>query len=101
MESYLHVWKNYAVFSGRASRTEFWMFILLNIIITIAIGTVERLAGSGGLIGMLYALAVIIPSFAVGARRLHDTDRSGWLQLLALIPFVGLILIVWFAQESE
>jgi uncharacterized membrane protein YhaH (DUF805 family) len=48
MESYLHVWKNYAVFSGRANRTEFWMFILFNFIFTVAIAFVEGLAGSGG-----------------------------------------------------
>jgi uncharacterized membrane protein YhaH (DUF805 family) len=102
MESYLHFWKNYAVFSGRANRTEFWMFILFNFIFTVAIAFVEGLAGSGGMIGFLYMLAGIIPSLAVGARRLQDTGRSGWMQLLGFIPLIGaLVLIVWWAQESK
>ena len=54
MESYLQVWKNYGVFSGRATRTEFWMFILFNFIITVAIGVVEGVVGSGGMIGFVY-----------------------------------------------
>lgn len=59
--------------------------------------------GSGvGLLGSLYSLAVLIPSLAVGARRLHDTGRSGWWQLIALIPFVGvIILIVFLASGSQ
>jgi uncharacterized membrane protein YhaH (DUF805 family) len=102
MDSYLEVWKKYAVFSGRASRTEFWMFILFNLIVTIAIAMVEGLVSSAGMIGLLYGLAVLIPSLAVGARRLHDIGRSGWWQLLVFIPLIGaLVLIVWWAQESD
>ncbi len=102
MDSYLEVWKKYEVFSGRASRTEFWMFILFNLIVTIAIAMVEGLVSSAGMIGLLYGLAVLIPSLAVGARRLHDIGRSGWWQLLVFIPLIGaLVLIVCWAQESD
>ena len=78
------------------------MFILFNFIFTVAIAFVEGLAGSGGMIGFLYMLAGIIPSLAVGARRLQDTGRSGWMQLLIFIPLIGaLVPIVWWAQESK
>ena len=93
MESYLRVWKNFAVFSGRATRTEFWMFNLFSFIITIAIAFVEILAGSGGLIELVYLLAVLIPSLAVTARRLHDIGQSGWLQLIVFIPLFGAVIL--------
>jgi len=101
MDWYLKVLKNYAVFEGRASRSEYWYFILFNVIITIVLMVIENTIGltSGGGLGilsMLYSLAVLIPGLAVGIRRLHDTDRSGWWMLLALVPIVSLVLIVFF-----
>lgn len=96
MEWYITVLKKYAEFSGRARRKEFWMFILINVIIS----AVLSLLGADFL-GGLYSLAVLIPSLAVGARRLHDTGRSGWWQLIYLVPLVGLIvMIVFTAQEG-
>ena len=101
MNWYLAVLKKYAVFTGRASRTEYWMFFLFNLIIAIAIGIIEGLVGSPGVIGMIYSLAVLIPGIAVGVRRLHDTDRTGWWLLISLVPLIGLIvLIVFFVQAS-
>jgi len=72
MEWYIGVLKKYADFKGRARRKEFWMFILFNFIIAIALAVVDYLLGMG-VLGALYSLAVLIPSLAVGARRLHDT----------------------------
>jgi len=114
MQWYLKVLKQYADFNGRARRTEFWMFVLFNFLASIVLNLVDVLIGTanfastgtgfamtGGLLSSIYALAVLIPSLAVGARRLHDTGRSGWWQLLALIPIVGIIiLIVWWASEG-
>jgi uncharacterized membrane protein YhaH (DUF805 family) len=101
MNWYLAVLKNYAGFSGRARRTEYWMFVLINFLISIAISVVERILGIGAVLGILYSLAVLIPGLAVGFRRLHDTNRSGWWVLLALIPIIGWIaLIVFAAQEG-
>ena len=77
MKWYLEVLKKYAVFNGRARRTEYWMFALFNLIIAFVLGIVEVIFGSPGVIGTLYTLAVIIPSIAVSVRRLHDTERSG------------------------
>jgi uncharacterized membrane protein YhaH (DUF805 family) len=100
MNWYVAVLKKYAVFTGRARRTEFWMFVLGNIVVSIAISVVEKIIGSGGILGMLYSLAILVPSIAVGARRLHDTNRSGWWQLIALVPFLGIIVLIYFCATA-
>ena len=102
MNWYLAVLKKYAVFSGRAGRSEYWFFVLFNVIISIVLGAIDALifgfnAQSGmGLLGGLYSLAVLIPSIAVSVRRLHDTDRSGWWILIAFIPLIGAIVLLVF-----
>lgn len=102
MNWYLDVLKKYAVFSGRARRTEYWMFFLFNLIIAFVLGFVEGLAGGPGVIGVLYSLAVLIPGIAVSVRRLHDTDRSGWWLLIALIPLIGaIVLLVFMVQDGK
>jgi uncharacterized membrane protein YhaH (DUF805 family) len=86
----------YADFSGRASRSEFWWFALA----CVAVGLVFNLLGLE-LIGALANLALLIPSLAVGSRRLHDIGKSGWFQLIWLIPLVGWILLIyWLVQPS-
>jgi uncharacterized membrane protein YhaH (DUF805 family) len=102
MNWYLEVLKKYAVFSGRARRKEYWMFFLFNIIISFVLGFVEGLVGSQGIVTGLYFLAVLIPGIAVSFRRLHDTDRSGWWLLIALIPLIGtIVLLVFLVQDSK
>ncbi|GLP95963.1 DUF805 domain-containing protein [Paraferrimonas sedimenticola] len=99
MNWYIHVLKNYAVFSGRARRTEYWMFTLISFLISIALGVIDGMTGAGesaGLLGSLYGLAVLIPSIAVTVRRLHDTGRSGWWCLIVLIPILGWIALLVF-----
>ena len=101
MNWYLGCWKKFAEFSGRARRQEYWMFMLFNFLVSVAIGIVDGFLGTGGSLGGLYSLAVLVPSLAVAARRLHDTDRSGWWMLIALIPFVGwIILLVFLCSDS-
>jgi uncharacterized membrane protein YhaH (DUF805 family) len=102
------VFERYALFNGRAMRTEFWMFQLFNFLISIVLAIVDAILGtdgggtSPGVIGGLYSLAVLIPSLAVGSRRLHDTNRSGWWQLLYLIPVIGwIVLLIFFVQDSD
>jgi uncharacterized membrane protein YhaH (DUF805 family) len=98
---YLAVLKNYVGFNGRARRTEFWMFVLFNAIIAIVLQIIG-LALKNQILLYLYDLAVLLPSLAVGARRLHDTDKSGWWQLIGLIPVVGwIVLIVFFATAGQ
>lgn len=95
-ESISACFSKYATFDGRASRSEFWWFFLFTFLASAALGIVsDKLSG-------LFSLAVLLPSLAVGARRLHDTDRSAWFLLLWFIPIIGwIILIIWAAQEAR
>lgn len=95
MKYYLGVWKNYAGFGGRARRAEYWQFALVNVIALIALFVIDLAIGST-VPYLLYGLAALVPSLAVGVRRLHDTDRSGWWLLIALVPLVGAIVLLVF-----
>jgi len=108
MNWYLEALKKYAVFSGRARRKEYWYFTLFNIIISIVLAVIDGVTGSFsaetgmGLLGGIYTLAIVIPSIAVSVRRLHDTERSGWWLLIALIPLIGaIVLLVFMVQDSK
>jgi uncharacterized membrane protein YhaH (DUF805 family) len=103
MNWYLDVVKKYAVFEGRARRKEYWMFALFNFIIVIALGILGAIPVIGKLFGILsvvYSLALLVPGIAVGVRRLHDTDRSGLMLLLALIPLAGVIILIVFTVQD-
>ncbi|TMP28199.1 DUF805 domain-containing protein [Pseudoalteromonas rubra] len=108
IDSYLSVLKNYTEFKGRARRKEYWLFMLCNLIVMIVLGLIDMMLGlyseeaGVGLVSGLYALAVIIPSIAVGVRRLHDIGRSGWWLLLTFVPLVGpLVLLVFNVMDSK
>lgn len=102
MEWYVGVLKKYADFTGRARRKEYWMFFLFNLIVMIGLSIVEGIIGLAGILSGLYSLAVLIPSIAVAARRLHDTDRSGWWQLIVFIPLIGvIILLIFLVQDGK
>ncbi len=96
MNYYIAVLKNYAGFSGRARRAEYWQFVLFNAIALIACIVID-LALKSPILYFVYVLAVLVPSLAVAVRRLHDTDRSGWWLLIALVPVVGGIVLLVFA----
>lgn len=97
-ESIKTCFSNYATFKGRATRSEYWWFVLFNALVSIALNIVDH----SGVLAGLWGLALLLPSLAVGVRRLHDTNRSGWFLLLNLIPLIGwIILIVWFVQKSD
>ena len=107
MNWYLKVLKNYTNFSGRARRKEYWMFTLFNVIFAVAAMLVDNLLGLAfegigyGPVYGLYVLATIVPGIAVGVRRLHDLDKSGWMMLIGLIPLIGAIwLLVQFVKEG-
>ena len=86
----------YADFNGRAARPEFWWFMLFWIVMLAVTGLVSNY------LYVISALALVIPGLAVGARRLHDTGKSGWLQLIGLIPLVGgLVVLYLMAQQGE
>lgn len=102
MQWYLNVLKNYVGFQGRARRKEYWMFVLISTIVSVVLSIVESIADISSLLTGLYSLVVLLPSLAVGVRRLHDTGRSGWWLLLSLIPLIGaIVLIVFMCQDSQ
>ncbi len=107
MNYYFEVLKKYAVFNGRARRKEYWMFCLFNVIIGFTLGFIDGIIGAAtesrlGVLGILYGLAVLIPSIAVTIRRLHDTNRSGWWFCISFIPIVGgVVLIIFLALDSQ
>ncbi|MDR6554738.1 DUF805 domain-containing protein [Paenibacillus qinlingensis] len=102
MEWYFKVLSNYVGFQGRARRKEYWMFVLINIIISIALGIIEAIIGTNQVLSFIYSLAILLPSLAVAFRRLHDTGKSGWWLLISLIPLIGsIILLVFFCQDSD
>lgn len=86
----------YADFSGKASRSEFWWWVLFVFIGSVIFGVIsEKLS-------LVFSLATLLPYIAVTARRLHDIDKSGWMQLVGLIPLVGWIfLLIWLVSASK
>jgi len=102
MEWYLKVVRdNYANFNGRATRQEYWMFVLFNMIFAVVAMVVDVFLGLGFL-NLIYMLAVIIPSIAVFARRMHDIDKSGWWIFISIIPLIGAIwLIVLLVKDGD
>jgi uncharacterized membrane protein YhaH (DUF805 family) len=110
MEWYKAVLQKYTVFSGRARRKEYWMFVLVNFFIIIALEIVMFILGSmddnlmligSGLLS-LYGLYIFLPTLAVAVRRLHDVGKSGWWYFIALVPFIGGIwLLILFASDSQ
>lgn len=106
MEQYLSTFKKYVEFDGRATRSEYWTFVLVNMVIGSLLGMISPMVGdSSGLLGSLFSLLVFLPSVAVGVRRLHDLGKSGWMMLLMLLPVIGwlwlLILFVLAGQAGE
>lgn len=86
----------YVNFNGTASRSEFWWWVLFCFLASVVLGIVNNKVSA------IFSLATFLPSIAVTARRLHDTDRSGWWQLIGLIPLVGwIVLIVFCVQDTN
>ncbi len=100
MKWYFEVLKKYAVFSGRARRKEYWMFLLFHIII-IALGVIESIVGTNSVIALFYMLAILLPGLAVTVRRLHDTGKSGWWLLIGLVPLIGIVILVFMVQDGQ
>lgn len=89
--------KNYVNFSGRASRSEFWYSVLFAVLVSVALYLVDR----SETLNLIWSLATFLPSIAIAARRLHDVNRSGWWQLLALLfPIGTVVVLVWYCRAS-
>lgn len=97
LEAIKRFWKKYAVFTGRASRSEYWWWALVSAIVSgilnAAGSTGNGNTGTSTALGGLWFLATVVPSLALGARRLHDANLSAWFLLLALIPVLGWIAL--------
>lgn len=105
-----NVFSNYATFNGRARRAEYWWWALFSVLASLALGILDgaifgrsmmgHMDGDGPL-GAVFALLTLLPSIAVGVRRLHDIDRSGWWLLIIFVPLIGLIvLLVWACTKG-
>ena len=96
--------QNFCHFNGRASRSEYWWFVLFIAIVNFAIGFVLGIFGSSdtgvSIITSIVGLAFLLPGLGLCVRRLHDTGHSGWWVLLSVIPLANILLIVWFCQDS-
>jgi len=111
MEDMLYYYKRcfqkYATFDGRARRKEFWYFTLMNMLMQIGLTVVDSVLGTItltgiGVLGVLYNLAILIPSAAVSWRRMHDIGRSGWWSLITLLPLFGILIwLFWATRDSE
>lgn len=109
MSSMLLPLQRYAQFSGRAGRREYWMFVLFTFLCNLTLYIISAVGASmdssviatiGALGSGLFALATLVPSLAVAVRRLHDTDRSGWFVLVAMVPIIGLVLVYFLIQSG-
>jgi uncharacterized membrane protein YhaH (DUF805 family) len=95
-ESIKTCFTKYADFTGRATRSEYWWFVLFYVIVGCVTSAIHVYLAS------IFYLAIIVPLLAVATRRLHDTNRSGWWQLIAFLPLIGaIVLIVFLAQEGK
>ena len=103
-EAIRSVLTQYVGFSGRARRSEYWYWVLFQIIIGVIFSLLDRavFGRTSGTFSLILGLALFLPSLAVAIRRLHDTTRSGWWVLLALIPVIGtIVLIIFYVQDSH
>lgn len=94
LEWYLGPLRKYTDFAGRAGRKEYWLFLLWHLAIIVVLSSLSNV------LYYLYALGTLIPSFAVGVRRLHDTNRSGWWLLVSVVPFIGFIVMIVFLASA-
>jgi uncharacterized membrane protein YhaH (DUF805 family) len=107
MNWYFHVLNKYADFNGRARRTEYWMFVLFNIIFLVFAMLLDNVFGTAikslgyGLCYLLYGLGVLLPGCAVAVRRLHDVGKSAWMMLIVLIPIIGSIWFIMLAIRDS
>lgn len=93
-------YSKYATFSGRAQRSEFWLFVLFHFLISLACMMLIPLGASSALLGLVL-VGNFLPYVSVMVRRLHDTDHSGWWYWFAFVPVIGVVmLIIWFCTRG-
>ncbi len=106
MEYFIRAYKNYANFEGRDTRKQYWMFYLFYTIFYILCAVVDGvfyvngLVGEDGILTILFSLVSFLPSIAIATRRLHDIGKSGWWQLILLIPLIGILVLIYFTSKE-
>lgn len=95
MEEYKKMWKYGFTFTGRSTRQDYWMAVLFNFLASFVVGFVAGMLQFPSL-GLIYSIAILVPSLAMSIRRMHDINKSGWVILLSLIPLVGGIIVLVF-----
>lgn len=103
-QCYFNAIKNYFNFNGRTSRREYWLFVLGNIIISIILGFIINIIGSYSMmvyVSFGYCLFMVFPSLSIVARRLHDINKSGWLQLLSLTCIGVIPVLIWLCTAGD
>ena len=101
MDNFINTLKSYSDFASRTGRNDYWMFMLFYVVLSVATRIVDSILGIL-LVNSIYSLVMLVPLVAATTRRLHDTGRSGFWQLLIFIPVLGLLVLIWFlAQESD
>ena len=108
MKYYIKAFNNFSNFNGRARRKEYWMYLLFNLIFALVAIILDNVFGLAfesigyGVIYLLYSLITFIPSLSVSVRRLHDKSKSGWYLLLAIIPIIGgIVLLFILAADGD
>ena len=86
----------YVTFDGRAQRSEFWWFALFNFIGAVVLNVIDSALFGAQVLSLLWSLALLLPGIAVGARRLHDIEKSGWWLLISFVPLIGLLVLLYF-----
>ena len=97
------IMQNYCNFDGRASRSEYWWYVLFNTLLGFAIGIVFVWSETMmDIVSGVAGLALLLPGLGLAVRRLHDIGKSGWWLLIGLIPLIGaIILLIWYCKESQ
>ena len=98
-ESIVTCFSKYVEFTGRASRSEYWYWVLFVVVVSLVLQMAGHLVHARGVLAGIFHLAVLLPGIAVGVRRLHDVDKSGWLALIAFIPLIGALVLLYFAVQ--
>ncbi|MGG7452824.1 DUF805 domain-containing protein [Plantibacter auratus] len=122
IQAFLRFWKRYPIFTGRASRSEFWWWVVVHAVIVTALLVIGRGVdvatgvtagfwegqvtegpawGVQSILSGIWGLATIIPGLSLNARRMHDTDHSGWWQLINLVPIFGWFFFIWLAAQPS
>ena len=100
MEYFKAAFKQYADFNGRTKRKDYWMFVLFYLLFNIAAKLLDW-SLNVDFVSVIYSLILLLPCLSMSARRLHDTGRTGWWQLIMLIPIIGLLVLIYFYIQNS